>query len=190
MKLALKRILQLLCSALVLPLALASGFGRVASIYRIGAHATAVLPGLVGDYLRVAYYVWTLDECALNSRVEFGSFFAHPQAKMGAGVYIGSYTVLGRVEIGEGSQIASGVQILSGRRQHERREDGKLSGGEEGEFRTVRLGRQCWVGAGAIVMADIGDGVTVGAGAVVVKPLAAGVVAVGNPARVLEGKEN
>jgi serine acetyltransferase len=36
-------------------------------------------------------------------------------------------------------------------------------------------------------MADVGDGVTVGAGAVVVKPLPDGVVAVGNPARVLEG---
>jgi acetyltransferase-like isoleucine patch superfamily enzyme len=187
MKQVLKRLFQGLCAAWTLPLALLSGFGRVRSAYRFGAHAVAQAPGIVGDYLRVAYYCWTLEECARESRVEFGSFFAHPEARMAAGVYVGPYTVLGRVRIGEGCQIASGVQVLSGRRQHRRGEGGELGGGEQGEFTTVRIGARCWIGAGAIVMADVGDGVTVGAGAVVVKPLPDGVVAVGNPARVLEG---
>ncbi|MGH9708570.1 MAG: hypothetical protein ACRD5R_17610, partial [Candidatus Acidiferrales bacterium] len=48
----------------------------------------------------------------------------------------------------------------------------------------VLIGANCWIGAGAIVMADIGEGPTIGAGAVVANPIPAGSVAVGNPARV------
>lgn len=51
----------------------------------------------------------------------------------------------------------------------------------------VRIGRNCWIGAGVIVLpgVTIGDNVVVGAGAIVTKDLPDGVVAVGNPARVL-----
>ena len=51
----------------------------------------------------------------------------------------------------------------------------------------VRIGRNCWIGAGAILLpgVTIGDDVVVGAGSVVTKDLPSGVVAVGNPCRVL-----
>ena len=51
----------------------------------------------------------------------------------------------------------------------------------------VRIGRNCWLGAGAIVVPGItiGDNTVVGAGSVVTKDLPANVVAVGNPCRVL-----
>ena len=51
----------------------------------------------------------------------------------------------------------------------------------------VRIGRNCWLGAGVIVLpgVTIGDNVVVGAGSVVVKDLPSNVVAVGNPCRVL-----
>ena len=51
----------------------------------------------------------------------------------------------------------------------------------------VRIGRNCWIGAGALIMpgVTIGDDVVVGAGSVVTKDLPSGVVAVGNPCRVL-----
>lgn len=51
----------------------------------------------------------------------------------------------------------------------------------------VRIGRNCWIGAGAIILPGItiGDNTVVGAGSVVTKDLPAGVVAVGNPCRVL-----
>ena len=47
------------------------------------------------------------------------------------------------------------------------------------------IGARCWVGAAAIVMANVGDGSTIGAGSVVVKEIPAGSTAVGNPARVI-----
>lgn len=51
----------------------------------------------------------------------------------------------------------------------------------------VRIGKNCWIGAGAIILPDIsiGDNVVIGAGSVVTKDLPPDVVAVGNPCRVL-----
>ena len=51
----------------------------------------------------------------------------------------------------------------------------------------VRIGRNCWLGAGVIVMpgVTIGDDTVIGAGSVVTKDIPSGVVAVGNPCRVL-----
>ncbi len=51
----------------------------------------------------------------------------------------------------------------------------------------IHIGRNCWVGAGAVILPGItvGDNVVVGAGSVVTKDLPSNVVAVGNPCRVL-----
>lgn len=51
----------------------------------------------------------------------------------------------------------------------------------------VRIGKNCWLGAGVIVMpgVSIGDNSVIGAGSVVTKDIPANVVAVGNPCRVL-----
>ena len=51
----------------------------------------------------------------------------------------------------------------------------------------VHIGRNCWIGAGALIMpgVSIGDNTVVGAGSVVTRDLPANVVAVGNPCRIL-----
>lgn len=51
----------------------------------------------------------------------------------------------------------------------------------------VRIGRNCWLGAGVIVMpgVTIGDNSVIGAGSIVTKDIPANVVAVGNPCRIL-----
>jgi galactoside O-acetyltransferase len=51
----------------------------------------------------------------------------------------------------------------------------------------VRIGRNCWLGAGVIVMPGItiGDNSVIGAGSVVTRDIPSGVIAVGNPCRVL-----
>lgn len=50
----------------------------------------------------------------------------------------------------------------------------------------VHIGRNCWLGAGVIVLpgVTIGDGSVIGAGSVVTKDIPAGVVAYGSPCRV------
>ena len=51
----------------------------------------------------------------------------------------------------------------------------------------VHIGKNCWIGAGALIMpgVTIGDNTVIGAGSVVTKDIPAGVVAVGNPCRVM-----
>lgn len=51
----------------------------------------------------------------------------------------------------------------------------------------VRIGKNCWLGAGVIILPGItiGDNSVVGAGSVVTKDIPANVIAVGNPCKVL-----
>jgi acetyltransferase-like isoleucine patch superfamily enzyme len=49
----------------------------------------------------------------------------------------------------------------------------------------VRVGSGSWIGSGAVILADVGRNCVVGAGAVVTKALPDDVVAVGVPARVI-----
>ena len=50
----------------------------------------------------------------------------------------------------------------------------------------VHIGRNCWIGAGAIILpgVSIGDDTVIGAGSVVTRDIPAGVVAFGSPCRV------
>ena len=51
----------------------------------------------------------------------------------------------------------------------------------------IKIGKNCWLGAGVIVLpgVTIGDNTVIGAGSVVTKDIPSNVVAVGNPCRVL-----
>ena len=182
MKSFLKQLAGLIARIVVLPHACFAGFGRWHELYLISAQITAGVPGIVGSYLRVAYYKWTLDAVGRDCHIGFGSYFAHAKASMGNDVGMGAYCVLGQVDIGEGTLLAGHVQILSGSRQHKRDESGKLT--DEGRtFRRIKVGTQCWIGAGAIITADLGDGATVGPGSVVSQNVPPGATVSGNPAR-------
>ena len=87
-------------------------------------------------------------------------------------IYVGDYTM-----IGPNVTLASaGHPILP-----ELREKGYQYN------ESVRIGKNCWLGAGVIVLpgVSIGDNTVVGAGSIVTRDLPANVVAVGNPCRVL-----
>lgn len=174
----------------VLPLASMAGFGRWAVGFQFGGQCLALVPGLAGDYLRTAYYALTLRSASNDARISFGSFFSRSESVIEPGVYIGAYCVLGACEIGARTQVASHVQIMSGRRQHARGPNGEILGSSPANFTRVHIGADCWLGAGAIVMDDVGAGSTVGAGAVVTRPVPAGVTVVGNPARPLPRPPN
>lgn len=51
----------------------------------------------------------------------------------------------------------------------------------------VHIGKNVWIGAGCVILpgVTIGDNTVIGAGSIVTKDIPAGVVAVGNPCRVL-----
>lgn len=56
----------------------------------------------------------------------------------------------------------------------------------------VHIGKNCWIGAGAIILpgVTIGDNTVIGAGSVVTRDIPSGVVAVGNPCRVMRPISN
>lgn len=51
----------------------------------------------------------------------------------------------------------------------------------------VKIGKNCWIGAGAVILpgVTVGDNVVIGAGSVVTKDIPSSVVAVGNPCKIL-----
>ena len=87
------------------------------------------------------------------------------------------------VTIGDKTQIGPGVQILAA--DHPRDAATRKSGLEFG--RPIHIGRNVWIGGGAIILpgVTVGDDALIGAGSVVTRDVPAGVFAAGNPCRVV-----
>jgi maltose O-acetyltransferase len=87
------------------------------------------------------------------------------------------------ITIGDRVQIASAVQLLAA--DHPRDVATRASGLENG--RPVTIEDDVWIGAGALICpgVTVGRGSIVGAGSVVTRDVPAGVVAAGNPCRVV-----
>jgi maltose O-acetyltransferase len=85
------------------------------------------------------------------------------------------------VDIGEGTQIGPAVQLLTA--DHPRDPTVRKTGVEFG--RPIVIGRNVWIGGGAIILPGVcvGDNAVIGAGAVVTRDVAPDATAVGNPAR-------
>lgn len=88
-----------------------------------------------------------------------------------------------RIEIGADCQIGPRVQLLCAK--HPLDPDRRKAGWESGA--PIKVGDNCWIGAGAIVLpgVELGANSVVGAGAVVTRDVPPGAVVAGNPARVL-----
>lgn len=142
----------------------------------------APVPGMLGWWLRAAYYVGTLERCSWEVHVGFGSVFTHRNAVIGARVSLGAYCILGHVQIGDDVKIGSRVSVPSGRHQH-LTEDGRLA--DVNRFERVSIGSDCWIGEGAIVLANVGGRCIVSAGSVIVKQMPDDSLIGGNPAHVL-----
>jgi maltose O-acetyltransferase len=107
--------------------------------------------------------------------------------RLGAGVFLNFNCIIldvVAVEIGAGTQIGPGVQILTA--DHPRDPVVRQTGQEFG--RPVVIGRNVWIGGGAIILpgVTIGDDAIVGAGSVVTRSVPAAATAYGNPARARE----
>jgi acetyltransferase-like isoleucine patch superfamily enzyme len=85
------------------------------------------------------------------------------------------------IEIGDNTIFAAGIKIISSNHQ-----PGNMDGWVE--ERPIKIGKNCWIGANAVILpgVELGDHVIVGAGAIVTKSFPSGVIIAGNPARILE----
>jgi maltose O-acetyltransferase len=104
--------------------------------------------------------------------------------RLGRGVFLNfGCVVLDVVEvsIGDMTQIGPQVQILTA--DHPRDPEPRRQGLEFG--RPIRIGRNVWIGGGAILLPGIvvGDDAIIGSGSVVTRDVAPGATVMGNPAR-------
>ena len=105
--------------------------------------------------------------------------------RLGRGVFLNFNCVIldvCEVEIGDQTQIGPGVQILTA--DHPRDPAERAAGIEFGK--PIVIGRNVWIGGGAIILpgVSIGDDAIIGAGSVVTRDVPEGVTAAGNPARM------
>ena len=108
------------------------------------------------------------------------------QVTLGAGVFVNFGAVFldpAPITIGDGAQLGPNVQLLTA--DHPRDAAVRAAGPELG--RPISIGARCWLGGGVIVCpgVTIGPETIVGAGSVVVRDLPGGVVAAGNPCRIV-----
>ena len=110
---------------------------------------------------------------------------------IGTGVFLNFNCVIldvVQVTIGDGAQIGPAVQIYTA--DHPRDPEQRRAGLEFG--RPVTIGRNVWIGGGAIILpgVTIGDDAIIGAGSVVTRDVPAGATAAGNPARLLTSQRS
>ena len=112
--------------------------------------------------------------------------------RTGTNVFLGPYVTIyghGGVEIGDQTLVSMHSTILSS--NHAVPEKGKEIRAQPDILLPTKIGRDCWIGANAVILGGvtIGDGCVVGAGAVVTKDLPTYSVAVGVPAKIVRSRE-
>ena len=145
----------------------------------------ALAPGIVGQYLRRAFLCRVLARCARSATIEFGTVFSQAGARIDEDAYVGPRCHLGLVHLERDVLIAAGVHIPSGPDTHGIDDLSTPIRLQQGQPRIVRIGAGAWIGSGAVIMADVGQGTVVGAGSIVTRALPDRVIAAGAPARVL-----
>jgi acetyltransferase-like isoleucine patch superfamily enzyme len=163
--------------------AIASRLGDRNETFNFWAHVFACAPGLPGMYLRRAFYQWTLEDCAPDCFIGFGTVFTQREVRVEQGAYVGPYSLVGAATLRRGCLIGSRTSIVSGRNMHELQPDGTWGPTRPGTLRPVDVGEYSWIGEASTLIADIGRGALVGAGSVVAAPVPPGVMVAGNPAR-------
>jgi acetyltransferase-like isoleucine patch superfamily enzyme len=148
----------------------------------------AILPGLVGQYLRRAFLSHALEYCDPSATIEFGTIFSQAGARIEADAYIGPRCHIGLAHIERDVLIAAGVHIPSGGATHDFSDLSVPIRAQPHHRSVVRIGTGSWIGSACTVMANIGRDAVVGAGSVVTRPLPDYAIAAGVPARVIRSR--
>jgi maltose O-acetyltransferase len=111
------------------------------------------------------------------------------QVRLGSRVFVNMCCVFldaAPIVLGDDVQLGPCVQLLTS--DHPRDAEERTSGLESA--RPITIGARAWLGGGVIVLpgVEVGADVVIGAGSVVTRSIEPGVVAAGNPCRVLSGR--
>lgn len=111
--------------------------------------------------------------------------------RLGDRVEINNHSIIngtGGVDIGEDTLVGPGVRIISYQHQYAR---GATIRSQPVDAKPIRIGRDVWLGANAVILAGvtIGDGAVVAAGAVVREDVPPYAVVAGVPATIKKYRE-
>ncbi|HMW17541.1 MAG TPA: DapH/DapD/GlmU-related protein [Accumulibacter sp.] len=106
--------------------------------------------------------------------------------RLGNHVEINNFSIVngtGGVDIGDETLIGPGVRIISYQHRFVTGTPIRLQASEK---KPIRIGRDCWIGANAVILAGvrIGDGAIIGASAVVTRDVPDHAIATGIPATI------
>lgn len=108
------------------------------------------------------------------------------QIRIGARVFVNMSCIFldaAAITLGDDVQLGPGVQLLT---SDHPRDAAQRAGGLESAH-PISIGARAWLGGGTIVLPgiEIGHDTTIGAGSVVTRSVGPGVIAAGNPCRVI-----
>ena len=145
----------------------------------------SLFPGLLGSYFRKNFYRLAMTGCDKDCAILFGTIFSHVDTEIGRGVYIGPNCNIGRCKIENYCTLGSNVHIMSGKRQHNFDDLETPVQDQGGIFQKIVIGKDTWIGNGALVMSNVGKKCIIGAGSVVTKNVDDFSIVAGNPAKVI-----
>jgi virginiamycin A acetyltransferase len=164
-------------------------FANRDSTFQSFSQALSLIPGKLGIYARAAFYRLACTDTSDEVSIGFLSVLSHCNTTISHGVYIGPQCNVGKCTIGANTLLGSGVHILSGKNQHNFSKHDKPIQEQGGSFEKITIGEDCWVGNGAIVMANLPDHSIVAAGGVYVTEIQEPWTIVGgNPASIIKSR--
>lgn len=153
------------------------------------SQSLALLPGTIGSLVRCAFYRVALAHCHPTAQISFGTLVSKTAARFGKHSYIGHYCHIGWVDIQDDVLIGPAVQIPSGPNTHGFASLDRLIRDQPGKLQQIVIGRDSWIGAGAIILADVSEGSVVAAGSVVTKTFPPRSILGGVPAKVIGSRD-
>lgn len=139
--------------------------------------------------MRAAFYRLACNNTSDEISVGFLTIFSHADTTIERGVYIGPQCNIGKCIIQKSALIGSCVNILSGDKQHNFRSIDSFIQEQGGTYLKIKIGADCWIGNGSIVMCDVPTQCIIGAGSVLrAIKLTSGDIIAGNPASVIKNR--
>lgn len=184
-----KRAFNALTAILVMPLALSFRLrqrliGEERAYLELSERA-ARWPGVRGERMRNALHRRLGTHIGQSCVLRFGTVLGRPPLSVGRMTVLGHYVTVQSASIGEDCVIGDHVVVTDGRRQHNIDRLDRPINAQGINSTHVRIGDDCWIGAHATILADVGDHSVVGAGSVVIEPVLDYTIVAGNPARVI-----
>lgn len=174
--------------AALAPAFAAYGLG-VMSFETVG-RSLSLIPGLGGVWLRRLWYRRTLAACGDNLYVDFLAAIRTPKTRIGHHVHVGVECWVGWADIGDDVMLGGHIVVLSGLTQHTFERLDVPMRTQPGSARCIRVGRDVWVGNGAIIGADVSEGTVVAAGSVVTRTFPPLSILAGVPARLVGNRRD